>query len=381
MALFKNKWEIKTWADLSASVADSSNDLTFRPKHRLPHKLQQGAKASKKASGFFNRDSMIKTVGGAYDDGYFIYDTGSGLSYTAIPRDTFKADMTAYLQSSSLSTSAKAQISTSFNGTSWSPLIVQIDESDNTPATASWSLPCGVIGDATKSLVIRNSSTNTTNITIQAQGSNITGRTYEVEFTLPMEYMKFTPTFASRSLQFAEFSGSEYSNATYESSSIATLFGVGETTASIIGKVWGSGSFVSWNSLYDQVDHTMQLKALGDGEDTIYTYTAKENVMHFPAGSVVASESVKRYATTDTSKTTQLDNPTIYFVSGSTSNTGLSLWTGNGINSGSHIFADENLILPASEGIYVFTGSISGYRATIPAELGSRVPQFQSTSY
>ena len=101
--------------------------------------------------------------------------------------------------------------------------------------------------------------------------------------------------------------------------------------------------------------------------------------MHFPAGSVVASASVKRYATTDTFMSTILDTSTIYFVTGSTALAGFSLWTGNGIKSGSHIFADENLILPAEEGIYKFVNT--GYRATIPAELGSRVPQFQSQTY
>ena len=81
MPLYKNKWEIKSWAELSASVADASNALTFRPKHRLPFSLQQGAKASKKTTGFFNRESI--TTNSEYPSGYFIYDTGSGLSYTA----------------------------------------------------------------------------------------------------------------------------------------------------------------------------------------------------------------------------------------------------------------------------------------------------------
>ena len=101
MSLYKNKWEMKTWAQLSASVGDSTNALEFRPKHRLPLTLQQGAKASKNSTGFFNRDSIVTAPD--YPDGYYIYDTGSGLSYTAMERDRFKVDMTNFLNSSSLS--------------------------------------------------------------------------------------------------------------------------------------------------------------------------------------------------------------------------------------------------------------------------------------
>lgn len=379
MPLYKNKWEIKSWADLSASVADASNDLVFKPKHRLPYKLQQGAKASKVDSGFFNRESILTATD--YPDGFFIYDTGSGLSYTGIPKNAFRSDLTDFLMSSSLSSEAKTTISSSFNAATFPEIVVQIDETDQTPATSSWALPCAIIGDVTKSLGIRNTSTNATSITILSHGTSVSNRAYQVEFTLPMEHMFFSPVFVGETITFAEFSGSQYSNETYESSSIATLGSGTVTTASIIGKAWGSGSLVQWNSLYDQVDHALQLKALGDGDDAIYSYTNKEDLMHFPSGSVVASESVKRYATTDTSKSTVLDEPTIYFVSGSTSNTGLSIWTGDGIKSGSHIFADENLILPADEGIYVFSGSLAGYKATIPSLIGKRVPQFQSTSY
>ena len=98
MALYKNKWEIKSWAELSSSVADVANDLVFRPKHRLPYTLQQGAKASKKDAGWFNRESIVKTTNGDYDAGYYIYDEVSGLSYTAMPSESFTADMDQFLQ-------------------------------------------------------------------------------------------------------------------------------------------------------------------------------------------------------------------------------------------------------------------------------------------
>ena len=82
-----------------------------------------------------------------------------GLSYTAMERDRFKVDMTNFLNSSSLSSAAKSQISTSFNAVNFPALIVQIDSSSYTgsstasaPATASWEVPVAFIGDGSNKL-------------------------------------------------------------------------------------------------------------------------------------------------------------------------------------------------------------------------------------
>ena len=286
MALFNGKWEIKTWQELSASVADASNALQFRPKHRLPYDLQQGAKASKKAGGFFNRESILKAPD--YPDGFFIYDTGSGVSYTATPKAEFKTDMTEFLNSSSLSSAAKATISASFNTTNFPELIVQMDSSSYTgsvtgsgPATASWYVPCAFIGNGAGALETINQSTNHTGIQLQAAGAYITGSVSNVEFTLPMETMSFTGTFESQSLKFASFTGSEYTSLTYESSSIYTPHGGTQTTASIIGTIFGSGSNnIHPRGLYTWVDHGGYIKALRDGIDAIYDYGTKLDILH-----------------------------------------------------------------------------------------------------
>jgi hypothetical protein len=391
MALFKNKWEIKTWADLSASVADSSNDLIFRPKHRLPHNLQQGAKASKNAGGFFNRESILTSS--AYPNGFYIYDTGSGLSYTAIPRDAFKADMTAFLQSSSLSTSAKSQISASFNATNWSSLVVQIDSSSFTgsvtgsgPASASWEVPVAFIGDGqTNLLTTVNKSTNATNIQLQAGGSFITGSTKTVEFTLPMETMSFVGSFPSRSISFHSFTGSEYSSATYASSSIWTRHPeASSTTASVIGTTFGSGSFTPQAYYQDYVTHTGFIKALGDGIDEIYQNSPKVNILHFPTGSLVLSQSFLRtYAITDTSMSgASGSGGTIYFVSGSSFTHPYEFFKGLGANSGSHIFGDATLATPALPGIYVFpSGSSSqSFFAPMNTAIAERTPRLNGNT-
>ena len=394
MALYKNKWEIKSWAELSASVADASNALEFRPKHRLPHKLQQGAKASKKTGGSFNRESIIKSTD--YPGGYFIYDTGSGLSYTAIPKDPWKLDLTAFLNSSSLSAAAKTTLSSSFNSASWPDIVVQIDEADTAPATASWTVPTAFIGDAASTLQIINTSTNTTNLTLKSAGTYITGSVEQVEFTLPMETMSFTGTFASRSIKFSAFTGSDYSSAQYANSAIYTPHGSSQTTASIIGTIWGSGSFNSHpRGLYDHIEYEGYIKALGDGPDAIYAYSGKTPILHFATGSVVTSSVFSaRYAVSDTSMSGAFVTGTVYYVSGSLTSTGSEHFWDNTLSdvlvntqdSGSHLFADAGLTTPASEGIYKFAGltNPSGSLVIFPTsniQTNPRVPRFSGQKY
>jgi hypothetical protein len=360
--------------------------------------LQQGTKAAKNATGYFKKDSILKTVGGAYDQGYYIYDTGSKLTYTATPKLPYKTNMTEFLNSSSMSATAKTIISSSFNAASWPDLIVQIDEGAYAPATASWTVPTAFIGDAASTLVINNTSTNATNIKLKSAGASVTDWVRDVEFTLPMEDIKFTGTFASRSIKFSAFSGSQYSPTVYANSAIYTPYGSAETTASLIGKVWGSGSVtIHPRGLYDWVEYGGYLMALGDDIDSTntgsetpggYVFSGKLDILHFPAGSVVASESfTARYAKTDTFMTGSAVQGTIYFVSGSLSATGSSYWDntfpGGQINtqdSGSHVFADATLSTAASEGIYVFAGSPSGSLVTIPNGI-HRVPRFSGYKY
>ena len=368
MALFKNKWEIKTWAELSASVGDSTNALQFRPKHRLPYDLQQGAKASKNATGFFNRESILTVPD--YPNGFYIYDAGSGASYTATPKAAFKLDITAFLNSSSLSSAAKTSISASFNGTDFPSLVIQIDSSSYTssatasaPAIASWTIPAAVIGTGSGALSITNTSTNTTNIWLKVGGTSIAGRVYEIEYTLPMETITFTPNYDTPGLALTALTGSEYTPTEYNNSVIYTPEGGSEQTSSVVGKVVGSGSLQSYASAsYSGVEHTMYLKALGDGSDSIYEYTPKTVVINFPTATQVVSASYKRYAVSDTSKTSILATSLFYFVSGSTTSPRYGA-IGQGSYSGSHIFTDAALTTPAPAGIYVPNdgATVTGY--------------------
>ena len=54
MGLFKGKFRVKTWPELSASVATDS-DLSFRPIKRLPKKMQQGKHNYKTQKGWFKK--------------------------------------------------------------------------------------------------------------------------------------------------------------------------------------------------------------------------------------------------------------------------------------------------------------------------------------
>ena len=376
MALFNGKWEIKSWAELSASVADSSNALTFRPKHRLPHKLQQGAKASKKAGGFFNRESIIKTTGGDYDAGYFIYDTASNLTYTALPKENYKADVQSFISSASFSAEAKTQLSASFHATEFPDIVLQIDEANTTPATASFTLDVGSIGDASESISIVNTSTNATNISLLFAGTLVGGRVYEIEYTLPMETINFTPNFANRTLHLTELTGSEYTSASYNDSVIYTPHLGTEQTSSIVGKSVSSGSFVSYGAGYTGVEYSVQLKALGDGVDSIYSYSTKKEFIHFPSGSTIVSQSYLIYAVGDTGRSGAFTTGVRYHISGSSANA----LANSGVDySYSHIFKGSALQHSAEAGIYVVSGSTTGYLASEPTP--GEVITFSGTTY
>ena len=370
MALYKNKWEIKSWAELSASVADPSNALQFRPKHRLPYKLQQGAKASKDSAGFFNRESILTAPD--YPSGFYIYDTGSGLSYTATPKDSWKLDLTAFLNSSSLSSAAKSQISASFNSANWPDLVVQIDETDTTPATASFTLNVGFIGDASESISFSNTSTNTTNIWLKFGGSYVTGRVYEIEYTLPMETINFTPNFANRTLHLTELTGSAYTSASYNDSVIYTPYGGSQQTSSIVGKSVSSGSFQTYGAGYTGVEHVVYLQALGDGLDSAYSYTPKYQFIQFPSGSTIISQSYKIYGESDTGRSGAFATRTRYFISGSSTPGGIDY-------SHSHIFKDAAMAQSGEAGIYVKEGTTTGYLASTPTT--GEITKFSGTTY
>lgn len=382
MALYKNKWVVSSWATLSASVADVSNSLEFRPVHKLPYELQLGTKSHKNISGSFKRTSVLKIPSDPqFENGVFVYDTSSGVSYTPLPKTEFKLDMTDFLNSSSLSATAKTNLSASFNTKSWPSTMIQMAESSFTPATASFTVPCAFIGDEANGLVTVNNSTNTTYICLQGLAGAQSGSVSTVEFTLPMETISFTGTFASRSLKFSSFSGSDHSPAVYANSAIYTPVSGSQTTASIIGVGFGSGSINNNAYLYPFVDHGMYIKAVGDesGSSVNYSYGDKLDVLQFQSGSVVASSSFTRYAMTDTSKTGSSTTGSFYFVTGSQKTLSHDFWIGFGPNQGSHLFADEALTTAAKPGIYVFSGSISGSGA--PSVAGQRVPRFNGSTY
>ena len=372
MALFNGKWEIKTWQELSASVADSSNALQFRPKHRLPHKLQQGAKASKTATGFFNRESIL--TAGDYPKGFFIYDTGSGLSYTGLPKENFKSDVQNFLASSSFSSEAKTKLSASFEAVDYPEIIIQIDEADTTPATASFTLNAGSIGDASESISIVNTSTNTTNIHLLFTGTLVGGRVYEIEYTLPMETINFTPNFANRTLALTALTGSAYTADEYNNSVIFTPHGGAQQTSSVVGKFVGSGSFVSYGAGYTGVEYSVQLKALGDGNDSIYSYSPKKEFIHFPTGSTVISQSYLIYAVGDTGRSGAFTEGVRYHISGSSTPGGVDY-------SHSHIFKGSALQHSAQAGIYVVSGSSPAYGYLASEPTPGEVTTFSGTTY
>jgi hypothetical protein len=206
-----------------------------------------------------------------------------------------------------------------------------------------------------------------------------------------METMSFTGTYESRSLEFASFTGSEYSPIVYANSAIYTPNGSPQTTASIIGVQFGSGSYVTEsNGNYSWVEHGGYIKALGDGADGIYAYGTKKDILHFPSGSVVTSSECLRYLLSDVNVSGMSVVTTVYYVSGSLTSTGSEHFFDNSAGavimsggSGSHLFNDASLSTPAAEGIYRFAGltNTKACQVKIPSEVGARIPRFSGIKY
>jgi len=383
MAKYKNKWEIKSWTELVASVADSSNDLMFRPKHRLPRKLQHGAKASKNANGWFNRDTITKTTDGTFDAGFYIYDSGSGLSYTGIPNADFLSSMDEYLVSASLATGSSSisaagylQISTSFfDNTTWPDVIMQIDEDETVAATASFTISPSIIGDL-QSIFVVNSSTNCTSMVYSVDGSPRTGYAGLVEHTLPMETIAFTANYESKSIHLNYYTGSEYSPAQYDANQIYTVSGGSPTSASLLNVPIGSGSLLTGVD-YSYVAHHIKMKAFGDGPDAIYDFFPTHRIMQFSSSMTSLSVSCNRYASGDILLTGPTDAVTIYMPSGTNAAPQYGTHT---VSSGSHVFTDAGLIYPAPPGIYQPVSGTAGYYLPTPI-LPEQVSQFNGKTY
>jgi hypothetical protein len=193
-----------------------------------------------------------------------------------------------------------------------------------------------------------------------------------------MQYIIFTPIYASSSLKLTNISGSEYPSGQYEASSIYTPHDGSESTASLINSYHGSGSLTSFaNGDYSGIVHTMKMKALGDGLDAIYDFAPSLKCIQFPTGTTSISQSYKKYAESDTSLAGSYTNQVLYFVDGTSSQ---PVNGSLGSYSGSHAFTNSNLTSPASPGIYVIASTGTGsLLPTVSAP--HQIPVFNGKTY
>ena len=145
MSLFKGKYRVKTWQELSASVA-SESDLSFKPVKKLPKKMQQGKHNYKTQKGWFKRHKIKESAalksdgtvdGSSLSQGFFIYDSGSNVAYSGYPKQPFKDDMMEMLASQSFTTNARNQMSASFTGVNWPEIVVIQEEYVTQSATVN----------------------------------------------------------------------------------------------------------------------------------------------------------------------------------------------------------------------------------------------------
>jgi hypothetical protein len=191
-----------------------------------------------------------------------------------------------------------------------------------------------------------------------------------------METINFTPNFANRTLHLTALTGSEYTPTEYDDSVIYTPHGGTQLTSSVVGKSVSSGSFQSYGAGYTGVEYNVQMKALGDGLDSAYSYTTKKQFIQFPSGSTITSQSYKIYAVGDTGRSGAFTEGVRYHISGSSANA----LGNNGVDySHSHIFKGSALQHSSKAGIYVVSGSTTGYLASEPTP--GEITKFSGTTY
>jgi hypothetical protein len=403
--MFQDKFIVKTWQELSASVAGDSN-LSFKPLKKLPKSVQQGKHSYKSNKGWFKRDRIAQdpaTVGtSTLSQGFFIYDSENSTSYAAYPSQSFMDDMMDMVGSQSFSSDAFAQMSESFTSVTWPDYVVQMDEfaaSGSWTASIGWSTNAVILsssvwtGDYTPSASISftNGSTNDIgmlqswnldrNMHVDAtySGSYMAGI---LEWSLPITTASFnvvnleTGSFLATPSFSCSFRHVSYETPGYTSSdaSVNTAYTTTELNNSTewnytgsdifndspTGKAIGSGFAENKVICYDHAGSALDVPVVEQIIKTqIYGDDPNESPEEMPSTIAifssfggnfanVTSSDFKRYAVSDRNGVGSYDNVTVYYVTSGSQNLGL----GSGSNQGSHIFANATLTINATPGVY-----------------------------
>ena len=412
MGLFKGKYRVKTWQELSASVATES-DLSFKPVKKLPKKMQQGKHNYKTQKGWFKRQKIKDSAalksdatvdGSSLSQGFFIYDSGSKVAYSGYPKQAFKDDMMEMLASQSFSVSARNQMSSSFTGVNWPDIVVIQEEYVTQSATVNigWS-HAGVLmsssnwanhpasasikffNDSTDDIGMLNSFAYDSSISINSNNA----RLHPVpQFTLPittasydiMNYsvnpaggQEFTCSMVLRNLESPGYTASDGTvNAAYTTAELAKAMEWKYTGSNIFDSIEavqptgtsapkGFGNSETFVPCYDHggneltvkvVQQTIKTKIFGDDPDESPIEHPETIAIFSGWVDQITSASARRYAHSDVGMTGSYSNVTIYYVTRNDGGTLEPLGLGLSDRLGSFIFADGGLANPATPGVY-----------------------------
>ena len=315
MALFKGKYQIKTFTEISSSD-DFSASRDFKNSQRIPHSLQYGTQSAWFDKTKIEADKIVKLSGSFF--------------YIPIKKSNFVDMMDTYL-TSNINPSAYTTISASFfkkfNSYGANDYITIIEE-DGPPPTASYGFSPRT-GISPYTTTITNNSTFATGATHSLGEGGVANEFYENEFTSSLN-IHFILS-ASVSSSTITGSGLSQERGKILTSSYSNLFN-------------GAGSGLG--------TMTIKTKVLGDGELTDsskFFYTTLNEFLIFPEGLTVHSSSL-RYA--KTSGAVSASSPITVYHSGSAINTAAS---------GSFLFLSSNLQTTASAGWYAPIGNTSAF--------------------
>ena len=422
--MFQDKFIVKTWQELSASVAGDSN-LSFKPLKKLPKSVQQGKHSYKSNKGWFKRDRIAQdsaTIGAStLSQGFFIYDSENSTSYAAYPSQSFMDDMMDMVGSQSFSSDAFAQMSESFTNVTWPDYVVQMDEfaaSGSWTASIGWSTNAVILsssvwtGDYTPSASISFTNGSTNDIGLKQAFSSDRNMwvdaTYsgsymhsDVEWSLPVTTASYnivnlqtgsflaTPSFSCSfrhvSYETPDYTASDGSvNTAYTTTELNNSTEWNYTGSDIFndaptGKAIGSGFSENKVICYDHagsalgvpvVEQIIKTQIYGDNPNEAPDEMPSTIAIFSSFGgnfATVASSNFRRYAVSDRNAVGSYVNAVVYYVRSGSETLGL----GSGSNQGSHIFANAQLTVNATPGVYINTSGglpVEAYKTTTGSE-------------
>lgn len=351
-SLINNKFLNVSFDDiLSSSVANISASRKFKGRDRVPHRFKLGS--SSKANGGFFDESLITS-----DDHLKVVKLSGSFNYVGLRFDKFKTMVLNQMATQSSSTSAFEQMSASFfnaggfgrilSDTSYITLIAEDDEGG--PLTASYALPTAS-GIANASGYIDILVNNTSDFNTAATWS-------------------FDPGGGQNEL--------------HQSTSIASFthrfFYTGSVTSAIAlsgpesGSSRGTGSIKFVNNVDSEdgtyLSYLVKGKIYGDGDfepgevsSSAFSQTASvaflpiREIIVYSGSTVIRSGSFKYHSASLALASSSGALTTLYYQSGSNGPSGS--YTGSGGISGSHIYLNPSLTVPALSGYYAVPGNLT----------------------